>query len=89
MQMKMPRFQLAHLGSVMSHVVSLSYHSHDSCTFSNSAKNVRLFFLQSAQLLLPSNLTRLFKVDWFWAVLSGPALIRRDMIGAAKIKDLI
>lgn len=37
---------------------------------------VRLFLLQSAQLLFPSNLTKLFNVCWFCIVLSGPAGLR-------------
>jgi hypothetical protein len=47
---------------------------------------VRLFLLQSAQLLLPSNLTKLFNVCWFCIVLSGPAGLR-DM--AAVVRRLV
>lgn len=54
MQMKMPKFQLAHLGC--------------------------LFFLQSAQLLLPSNFTKLFSVCWFCAARSALGLGRLDMV---------
>lgn len=44
---------------------------------------IRLFLLQSAQLLFPSNLTKLFNVCWFCIVLSGPAGLR-DMMAAVK-----
>jgi hypothetical protein len=56
-------------------------------TSCHSVSNVvRLFFLQSAQLLFPSNLTKLFNVDWFCIVLSGPAGLR-DM--AAVVRGLV
>jgi len=41
-----------------------------------------LFFLQSAQLLLPSNFTKLFSVCWFCAALSAPGFGRRDICSA-------
>lgn len=42
---------------------------------------VRLFFLQSAQILLVSSFRRLLMVTWFWAALSAAGLGgRRDML---------
>jgi hypothetical protein len=43
--------------------------------------HIRLFFLQSAQLLFDSSLTRLFSVARFTSARSAAGLGRRDMVG--------
>ena len=73
MQMKMPKFQLAHRGSAE------SQNSCDSCP--GQGLDVRLFLLQSAQLLLASSFTRLLSVWRFCSARSAAGLGRRDMVG--------
>jgi hypothetical protein len=68
----MPRFQLAHRGSMH---VSYKY-------LWAWISSVRLFFLQSAQLLFDSNLTRLFKVARFCSTRLSDGFWRRDMLKA-------
>jgi len=69
MHTKMPKFQLAHLGSGC---ISLMLES--------AWCYVRLFFLQSAQLLLDSSLTRLFSVALFCSTRLSAAALLRDMV---------
>jgi len=70
--MNMPRFQLAHLGSECNDTLAV-------CTCSITLELVRLFLLQSAQLLLLSNFTKLLSVCWFCAARSAPGLVRDDI----------
>lgn len=70
MQTKIPRFQLAHLGSVYELASWLHI-----CP----KRLVRLFFLQSAQLLFTSSLTRLFSVARFCSTRLSAGFARRDM----------
>ncbi len=76
MQIKIPKFQLAHLGSRKRldciRVTLLE---------SSAAVNLRLFFLQSAQLLFPSNFRRLLMV---W-----PFLAARSAAGSGARRDII
>lgn len=77
MQIKMPKFQLAHLGSV----VQVSFKScllHESGKF---CRNIRLFFLQSAQLLFPSSFNRLLMVCAFLAA--------RSAAGSGALRDML
>lgn len=80
MQTKMPRFQLAHRGSVtgnghqsetLNKILSVEKEENDS----------RLFFLQSAQTLFGSNFRRLLMVAWFCAARSAAGFGgRRDIV---------
>ena len=75
MQTKMPRFQLAHLGSVFKDLSMEFIHRG-----TRKKRNVlRLFLLQSAQLLFDSNFTKLFRVCWFCAARSAPGFSRLDI----------
>ena len=75
MQTKMPRFQLAHLGSIFKDRSVEFIHGG-----TRKKKNaLRLFLLQSAQLLFDSNFTRLFRVCWFCAARSAPGFCRLDI----------
>lgn len=73
MQMKIPRFQLAHLGSKYS--VSL-------CGPREINSSSRLFLLQSAHVLFPSNFNKLLIVFVFCAARSAAGFGgRRDIFG--------
>src|ERR1700722_17078485 len=75
MQMKIPIFQLAHLGSVFKGRSMEFIHRG-----TRRKRNVlRLFLLQSAQLLFDSSFTRLFRVCWFCAARSAPGFSRLDI----------
>lgn len=71
MQMKMPRFQLAHRGSARKGVLAMRTPSIHHCINGTCPIHVRLFLLQSAQLLFPSNFRRLLIVCALRAVLSA------------------
>src|SRR4051794_13479901 len=78
MQMKIPRFQLAHLGSATGMSDKHAFSGHR--CLGGGSTNVRLFRLQSAQLLLPSSFNSLIIVCWFCAARSAAGLgARRDM----------
>jgi len=70
MQMNMPRFQLAHRGSARS--IPLA----DLAELALE-RFIRLFFLQSAQLLLLSIFTSVFSVCWLCAARSATLLAGR------------
>ena len=71
MQMKTPRFQLAHRGSTEQLVKALYVIS----------RSVRLFRLQSEHVLLPSSFTRFFSVPRFCSARSAAGLGRRAIVG--------
>lgn len=73
MQMKTPRFHDAHRGSEAIGSQRLPGIS----PVERGFKSVRLFRLQSAQILFASNFRRFLTVCWFWAARSGGT--RRDM----------
>jgi hypothetical protein len=73
MQMKTPKFQLAHRGSAAT--VSKGAISIEPC------KDIRLFLLQSEQVLLPSSFTRFLSVARFCSARSAAGLGRRDIVG--------
>lgn len=65
MQTNMPRFQLAHLGSVISALVWRSLY------YEYVSGDLRLFLLQSAHVLFPSNFKRFLMVCVFCAARSA------------------
>jgi hypothetical protein len=71
MQIKTPRFQLAHRGSVAMSAQPLTM----------TRYYLRLFLLQSEHVLLPSSFTRFFRVARFCSARSAAGLGRRDMVG--------
>jgi len=76
MQMKTPRFQLAHRGSAIVSAGSPARGYHDA----------RLFRLQSEHVLLPSSFTRFLRVARFCSARSAAGLGRRDMVGCGRVR---
>lgn len=76
MQMKMPKFQLAHRGSTLASEPRSSLHMR---------RYIRLLRLQSAQLLLASIFTRLLSVWRFCSARSAAGLGRRDIVANALV----
>jgi hypothetical protein len=69
MQMKIPKFQLAHLGSGKQH-----YQSESIGGRARQRRSLRLFLLQSAHVLFPSSFKRLLIVCVFCAARSAAGL---------------